>query len=805
MKKIRYFKLLPAFFALLIALQSNAVVYQSVSGGGQWGSSSTWAPLGIPTSGDTVIINPGTVVTIGFIIYGHQEIFTSQCEHITIAAGGTLTGIDYGGGTATYLLQTKDLVNYGTINNSNEMVQISISGDFHNYGHYRPSKTWLSGQSNQNFFLDEGSVLGGFFDYVGSGHITMLSNLVYDGKFTSGGTPLQGHFNMKKKNLFIDGYYIKSIETVIHNGNIQGNFQIKGTFKVNYSVEDTLRFTGNITVTDTLQANDFGGGTGIQHLLVNGNIINNGHVIDQPQMDDRLCILISGNIINNGTWSCYYLKFTATDNQSLTQAENCVFQSRFYVLNPANTLLALSPITNTQTIALQGATLDMQGFELKLHNEISGGQLKNAVLHGGYIHNITAIENLVIKDKVSVREGNEIHCPLTITDTLQCDTYGGGTWDYYMIILNSVTNNGVIQSFGSGRLNLKISGDIANYGQWNNFKTILEGNQHQSIFMEPGHIFNGDFHAQKSAGEITALSNLAFTGSFNLGGGLLNMDNHCYEQGNWLYNGTVKHALIGNLIVQNISFTHHLTITGTLKVNDFNTIDCPVSIEGELISDTFGGGSKHFDLEVNDNITNNGTIASWGSGLLRIFAKGHLLNNGTWQNHLTYLNGENEQIITLMDNKPISSATQFDAVINAAPFQWFHNDNPITEGFNGTQAKVLIWSGPVESSMSGTFKCQTAQGFSRNIILTTGFTPVAEMQSTPETILVYYSTARQSLIIKSEVQVINADLFSISGKHLAQFRAPVHSSIPVSLIPGVYIVRLSTPRGYLTRKFVAGL
>lgn len=146
---------------------------------------------------------------------------------------------------------------------------------------------------------------------------------------------------------------------MINKGMLTGDIEILGTFTTGwpegYDIIDTLLFVGNVTVTDTLTGNIYGGGYGIYKLRVNGNLTNNGVIKDDYDTDgalnaDDLELLITGNIINNGIWECNYVSLIGTETQYIFQNLYKQFDSYFVDLNATSKVQAQSNITITKIL-----------------------------------------------------------------------------------------------------------------------------------------------------------------------------------------------------------------------------------------------------------------------------------------------------------------------------------------------------------------------------------------------------------------------------------------------------------------------
>ncbi len=885
-------------FTILSFTKINAAVIHSTATGGPWGDASTWVEGIVPEAGDIVFISSPSTVYIGHVV--GYDIYPSYCDQITIENNAILMAPEYGGGTGTFKLYvTGDLINNGTITNGSEVVNIILSGNLTNNGSYGPYETEFNGTSNQNLTLGNGLSIGGGIIYTGTAALTSTTDLIYDGLITTINSNLIGDFNLNGTTLHMGTQSIKSSGTLIYGGIIEGDFEILGTFSVSKYLEDTLIFQGNITVTDTLQANEYGGGYGIYKLKVIGSITNNGWVKDNVDTDnpDDLNILITGNITNNGKWTNNYVNFIGTEPQYIEQSPDTKFVSNFYDLNAASAIVANSDITITQDVDLNGSLLDMQNQTLTMSTWLVDGTIKNTDLHGGYIQSVTAIENLtihgtvtvddfnafqcpvivtdtlrsntygggskyfdltidgaitnnghilnydpghwlrlfisgniqnnsvwmnyatfftgendqeiaqvegtyfgcdfenqktggniiagsdlvlmgnfnlnggnlmmenhsitmvnwlyggnldnailhggflqslttttnlVIEGTVTIDDFNQFQCPVIVTDTLRSNTYGGGSKNFDLIIDGSVTNNGHILNYNPGHwLRLYISGDIQNNGEWMDYTTFFTGDNDQEIALASGKYFGGDFESQKTAGNIYGMSDLNFTGNINLSGSTLWMQNFTISLQNFLYNGTIDNATVHGGLLQTITATGQIQIKGTVKVDDNNIFNGPVTVIDTLQSNTYGGGSYYYDVAINNSITNYGVIKSWGSGILRLFVTGDIRNAGEWINYLTYLNGTEDQYVYLIGDAPIDGSVQFDAVLTTAPFQWYHEGTVLdSPDFNGETSQVLSWNIPVQSSWYGTFYCETGEGNSRNIIVQKAMFPAANLQVT---------------------------------------------------------------------------
>ncbi|MBN2174376.1 MAG: hypothetical protein JW731_09600 [Bacteroidales bacterium] len=651
-------KILSAISIICIVNIMQASTITSTLNGGPWNEATTWIEGVVPGSNDTAIIQ-GLVIIGSVVVY---EIYHSYGGWVIVEQSGSLVPHEYGGGLGTFnLFVAHDITNNGIIYNGEEYLHLLIEGNIMNNGIWQPHETFLTGTANQNISLGEDAVFGGYWTINNPVSITALSDIRYNGGYSHGTNYYIGDFNMNGVTFHLGTFSINIAGTVIFNGTIEGDFEILGTFNVDKDLSDTLVFHGTVHVTDTLQNTLYGQGYGIMKLVVEGDIVNNGVVRDHP-LDDDLSILITGKIVNNGKWSCNHVSFTGSENQYIEQTTGKYFESNFYDLDAASEIIANSNITVTQEIQMNGSVLDMQEHTLNLTSWIKNGVLKNANLHGGYLLSVNAADFLNLFGMVTVDDYNVFQCPVIVYDTLRCNTYGGGSYYYELQIDGSLTNNGCIQSYGSGMLRMHITGDILNNGSWANYTTYLEGDMDQFIGQSENKVFEGSFEIQKTAGNVIANSDLRFLGNINLNGSTLKMGGRTIFMDNFLYNGTLEQAYLHGGLLQSITATGKLDIKGTVKLDDFNIFNCPVTVFDTLQSNTFGGGSKYYDVTINNSVTNYGVIQSWGSGILRLYITGDLSNSGQWVNYLTYLNGTEDQHIYLFEDITIDGNVQFDAI-----------------------------------------------------------------------------------------------------------------------------------------------
>ncbi len=792
-------KLLCLSFIFLLLLEGlnycNAGILHSTPVGGYWNNASTWVEGYVPGLNDTAyVVSP---VGIGSVV--GYDIFHSFAGWVIVESQGHLYPIDYGGGLGIFILNIDhDIVNNGLLTNEegpdgDEWLKLIVKGNITNNNAWRPYQTELAGSDSQLLSLADGKCFGGSWLCSNPHPIHAMTNMWFDCKYIVGLTQITGDFDLNGSTIHMGNHAIRATGTLIYDGIFEGDFEILGNFRVNKFVEDTLVFQGTVTVTDTLESNIYGGGYGIQKLKIIGNIINNGVVRDREDARnaDDLNILITGNITNNGKWTCNYVNFIGTETQYIEQSPEKQFESNFYDLDGSSAIVANSDISNTQSIDLNGSLLEMQGYRLTLAAWLMDGSVNNAVINGGFLQSLTITEMLTLQGTVVVDNFVVFDCPVHVVGTLKSNSYGGGDYDYDLAILSNIINNGIITNHTSGnRLRLHVNGNIENNGEWSNSLTYLAGSNDQTISLNPDKSFNCDFQSQKTNGNIVAINDLKIYGSIYLQGSFLKMEGHRLTLGQWLYSGHLDNAIVHGGILQGIIATTSLTIEGIVIVDDNNAFNCNVMVNDTLQCNTYGGGSKYYDLPIVGSLSNYGVIRSYGSGMLRLYITGNLLNGGEWVNYLTYVYVVGDQIIDLVDNKVIDGSVQFEIEAGPGPYQWLFNDAPLdSPDFNGETTQVLSWLVPVTDEWYGYFTCDNGTKNPMGITVRQWITGIEENQTCNVRIWSYDKWLMVDLKENSPANVI---VFDLSGRMVASYNINKGLTTITLDRPGLYFAKVQS-------------
>ncbi len=287
-----------------------------------------------------------------------------------------------------------------------------------------------------------------------------------------------------------------------------------------------------------------------------------------------------------------------------------------------------------------------------------------------------ASDDVIINGPVDVTSGAECF-NITINSGQTLLSHGGGNIN--LNVYGNITNNGVIQNGAQSNLRLYIKGDTYNNGIWINSYTILNGTEQQSISMQENKSFDSDFSILNSSDTIKAMTYLSFTGNnndayFNINNNILNLNNHNIRftgENTWFGNGTILSPaeFLGTV---NISHSQY----GSTE------------IKGDLIiTDTLQNSNSYYKtVNLNGSLTNNGIIQNNTSYDLTLYISGDIVNNGTWGNKITYLNGMEQQSLTLLTGRTFdcnlrnnNSTDTIIALTNLTFTGYFYNNNNILD------------------------------------------------------------------------------------------------------------------------------
>lgn len=428
-------------------------------------------------------------------------------------------------------------------------------------------------------------------------------------------------------------------------------------------MSDDVIINGTVGVTSGAACKDVTvvAGTGILEntegasaLEVYGSITNNG-IIRNGSI--HLDLNIRGDVTNNGTWSNQSTNLTGNANQHISCIGQSEFSGEYFNNNNLTSKLIADGDVNFRNIRVD---LGSVVFELpkgaKLQHISPGDYFRNVILNGdssillfsggSYLQN-AHLTNTLIKGRLGIGDNNVIcYGLLTVIDTIE--NYGSSST---MTVDGDIINNGVIRN-GFGNLSMNITGDIYNSGEWLNCRITLNGNDVQHLSCNDGSAFACQyFVSENSRDKLIADSDINFIGpdvDFNydtlvLTGGQTiafeGINGNRYLRDIIIIGNNATLEMSNMMYLQN-SDIWDIHLRGTIRIGDNNS-----RFYGEIINlgTVQNYASSHF-VTIFGNLTNNHTIIN-ADNSLSIYLSGDLINNGSWRNNFTYLNGTTDQHI----------------------------------------------------------------------------------------------------------------------------------------------------------------
>ncbi len=760
--KTNYLKtVLIAIFAIAFCV-ANADTFHSISAGGEWTDTATWEENAVPSASDDVIITgPGEVYVVGYNASTHDE-----CYNLTINPGALLRHKTNG---------TRGLDVFGTLLNNGTISDTTISGYvyIHTYGDIENNGIW-----NNRRLLFEGTgtqyVTCGSNNYFGcyevndndnTSDIETLSDIEFrDSRIdlnnatltlpvTKGGTLtiLGGHIS----DAIIVGNFgnlVMDDISYINNNVTISDITLQGIVNIN---SNTNVMEGDIAVEGTLKNR-----TSSATLYVNGNLSNEGII---QNTNNYLTLHITGDIYNNGTWQNRNTWLSDTGNHSVTQGVSGSFAGQNFYAETGTGL-----ITAYSTLDFNGVTVDLNGNTVYCDPvkgeglNFTDGILMDGTVYGNnneltmdidsYLGNIT-IHDFVLTGTVPIFSHNVVfEGNMVVEGVLKNSGLSSN-----LTVNGPLTNNGTIENL-SNYLNLYLNNDFINNGVCTNRKIIFNSSSDQQVSCLNNNIIVAREIANTDpAAKIIATDDLFFhTSIINLNGGEIQMPQGkifsltgTSSSVGRLYNGTISGESFdyeGNdeAYIQSFTFEPEVTFHGEIHVLT------EVNFNGSfIIMDTIQLYGLGCTINTAGRIINNGVIQDGTGNHLTINCQDHIINNGTWTNYRTTLNGVDDQLIYLIAGKEITGDFRFNAMIDDPPHQWKWNGAILNSSdFTGETSNLLEWEVPVSTDYLGDFKCYGASDSSRAILIRSGIIidPVVQLQGPYNGVDMDTELAAQSLI-----------------------------------------------------------
>jgi hypothetical protein len=444
-------------------------------------------------------------------------------------------------------------------------------------------------------------------------------------------------------------------------------------------------------------------------LNIHGDVENHGSIKNHAS-GYLLTTRVHGDISNNGVWSNYKLELHGTADQAISQQTGSVFTvPNIQSYKSGGHLHAITDL-NFENVILN---LDFDTLYVAPNKAIakSGGYIyRGKLLNSGNPGDTFFID---FSDAAFLYDCDITNATLVGTTDCRANNFYGHTinngtlqnafYTYHINFHGLFTNNGIIRNHESGyQLHMFLYGDIINNGSWMNHKIAMKGDLHQTYTqMNNSVIETFQFVMEKTANHLEALTDIYFRNcmvdfvndTLRLqDNGLLGLD------GGYLYravvlandakNGSIDLLFHNNAILYAGCHIHNPNIRGCVNVRSVN-------FYGDvLVTDTLQNSFNTYNIYVDGNIVNNGTIRNYpGAGFyLHLYVSQNIINNGVWSNTFTYLNGVTEQQVTCQNGSAFTSF-QFTCTNNTEPVVFYDDVR-----FSGTQIRFNNNSLTIESN-----------------------------------------------------------------------------------------------------------
>ncbi|MDA3838568.1 MAG: hypothetical protein PF574_06255 [Candidatus Delongbacteria bacterium] len=647
---------------------------------------------------------------------------------VHVLPGGSIMNSDNSPWTLTI---NGNLINEGSIVNNPVVYTLSVelNGDLTNSGTISCTRFTMIGSSANTINSSSPITSDDFFvtnpaGLVASGDIEFSTT---DVDFNNYNLDLNAGYDL----ILNDGYISDAVITGVSTSeiNLSNTAYLQRTNITDCSLNGTVEiasgveFYGDVINNGIMQNYSSSPYT----LIINGNIINNGSI--QDNTGSSLTVYAYGDVINHSTWNCYRLDLKGTTPQTLSLFNSAVFNTTY--LSNFNTTSILSgtdlSFLNT-SLDFNDNTLELtSGFDLVLVD----GYIEESVITGtsdseinlsntAYI-SYSDITDCSLNGTVEIRTGVNLYGNVINYGILQ--NYSSSP--YVLTINGNITNYGSIQDNTVYSLTVDSYGDITNNSTWNCYRLDLKGTAPQTLSLFDSAVFNTTYFSVFNATSIISGTDLTFVNTF------VDFNNNALDLTSGfdliLDDGYLTEAVITGISESEINLSNTAYLQNTeitdCSLNGIVQIGTGVKLYGEIanngIIQNYSGSS--YTLTINGNITNNGLIQdNPGGSFLIIDTYKNITNNGIWTNYYTKLVGTTDQNILIMNNSSFQNHYfSMFSEFTTEPLQWYFDgailDSPICSG--ETSVELYTTDIAIDSLFNGTYYCETGDGPSRNIII----------------------------------------------------------------------------------------
>jgi len=424
-------------------------------------------------------------------------------DSLVISAGATLD--NFGSSHTVYI--NGAVINYGTITNSSNPLNIHITGNIYNHGAWENYETILSGYNDQYLTFGEGIVFSGtnfYNDHPDEKTIFALTDISFAGtnvnfawgagggirgtlvmnnnaclRFSGSGlAKVLGRLNLASQGNtarlhMSSGAYLQSFSNTCSNLILEGNVQAGNS---------EIYFSNNVYVNDTLI--NYGGT--MHTVYVNGNLVNMGYIMNGVAY---LELRVSGNITYRGMeWSNYKVKLNGTATRCIEFAPYSVFSGEFFECEDPHNIEILSSLSFQGTrinfdysniTFANGAGFNLEGYPAYIINAYVFGNISCNFNGGAYPGNIVFNGTNHLTGQCPVYNNN-VHFNSEVVNN---SAFRNQNATAHTVYLNSHFSNSdtVDNGVGMGNFILELKGNVFNDGIWNNYENKINGTADQHI------------------------------------------------------------------------------------------------------------------------------------------------------------------------------------------------------------------------------------------------------------------------------------------------------------------------------------
>lgn len=510
------------------------------------------------------------------------------------------------------------IINNGTIINhptSGYNFYLDSYADIENNGQWKPRQTTLSGTGNQALKQSDSKSFQGYFlttDTIGD--VILQSDVLFYGNT----------WDLKNSRIRTNGFKLKTQNYQLNKGIVVSNetLELKNTaisemtFNGKYTLDGKIRlqtgntFNGTATIADTLHNDTYYNPT----LTVNGELINNGKIMNHPTSGYNLYLNVNSNIENNGIWIPKQTHLSGKTDQKLKQASGKSFQGYFLTTDTIGEILLDSDVQFT------GNTWDMNNCRLKtnghnlitLNSQLNKGRILSntrLILKNTNISEMVIDGTYELAGRIRIQSSNIFKGSATVLDTIYNDTYYNPT----LTIEGDITNKGTISNHPTSgyRLYVSIFRNLTNNGTWKPQNTTFTGAADKTIKQSATAKFESYFSTTDTICKILLASDIMFKNNtwdmnkskIHTNGHKLMSDNFLFKNGNVVTNDTL---VFYNSKIADMIINGDCKVMGKLWIQNGNKFIGRTTVIDTLYNDIYHNPYLTFS----GDLINNGVIAN---------------------------------------------------------------------------------------------------------------------------------------------------------------------------------------------------